>query len=584
MSPLTSLREAVESRTAVGAALSRVFGFMLPDGPRWRYALGAVVLALLLLEVVTGVAMMTVYSPGVNSAWASTWFLERAVPWGHIVRGTHHVASHALVIATGLHLGATALAGAQRRPREALWLLGLLGAGLVLALCMTGFPLSWDQRGYWASRVETGIMGSLPLLGRALQRSVLGGDEYGTLTLTRYFTMHVAVLPTALALVVFARLAVLRRHGYDGLEEVSARRDRYWPAQAWRDALAALLAVALVVALGRRWGAPLDAPADPTGHYPARPEWYFAPLSELLHVFKGPKQIIGTMVIPGLVATWLALVPWIEGSSRSLQRRAIALIPLFLALLGAVKLSRDLQRAQRERPFVRAVQVAERERVRAMDLARRGVPPDGPLQMMRNDPRLRPVALFKEHCGGCHAVQGVSASRKAPRLDGFGGRDWARAFITWPDHPELMGTTEISDMPGQARRLGPEGTAAVTEWLASRGIEEGDVASVDAALVAQGETLYRQRCTRCHRGDGDTSETPVADRDAPDLDEWASREWIRAQILRPGWSHLYGERNRMPAFRGRLDDADLRTLVEYVWSLRRRSAPEVRTAPPRPDA
>lgn len=584
MSLLSALREAIESRTAVGAALSRLFGFMLPDGPRWRYSLGAVVLALLLLEVATGVAMMTVYSPGINSAWASTWFLERAVPWGHVVRGVHHVTSHALVIAMGVHLGASAVAGATRRPREALWILSLLGAGLLLALCMTGFPLPWDQRGYWVSRVETGVMASLPLIGRSLQRAVLGGDEYGTLTLTRYFTMHVAVLPAALVAVLAARLAVLRRHGYDGLEEVSARRDRYWPAQAWRDALAALVAVAVVVALGRRWGAPLDAPADPTSHYPARPEWYFAPLSQLLHVFKGPRQFIGTVVIPGALGTWLALVPWIEGGSKSLRRRAIALIPLALAGVGAAKLSRDLARSQRERPFVRAVREAERERARAMDLARRGVPPDGPLQMMRNDPRLRPVALFKEHCGGCHAVQGVSTARKAPRLDGFGARDWARAFITWPDHPELMGTTPISEMSGQASRLGPEGTAAVAEWLHTRGLDGSEDATVNAAIAAQGEALYRQRCTRCHRGDGDASETPAADRDAPDMDDWASREWIRAQIVRPGWSHLYGARNRMPAFRGRLDDADLVTLVEYVWSLRRRAAPEVRTPPPRPDA
>lgn len=564
--------------------MARFLDFALPDGPRWRYTLGAIALALLLVELVTGVAMMTVYSPGVTSAWASVWFLERAVPWGHIVRGAHRVASHALVIVAGAHLAVTAIAGAQRRPRAALWLLALVGVGLVLALCMTGFPLVWDQRGYWTSRVETGIMGSLPLVGRAMQRAIIGGDQYGALTLTRYFTLHAVLLPAALLGVLAARLAVLRRLGYDGPAQPTARREGYLPAQAWRDALAALLTVSVVVYLGRRWGAPLDAPADPTSQYPARPEWYFAPLSQLLHLFKGPKQLIGTMVIPGALATWVALAPWIEGSERSLRRRAIALIPLALAGLGAVKLSRDLGRSHREPAFVRSLAVAQRERARAMDLARRGVPPEGPLEMMRNDPRLRPAALFKEHCGGCHAVRGVSEGRRAPRLDGFGGRDWARAFTTWPNHPELMGTTEISDMPGQSRRLGPEGTAAVAEWLHARGLDGAEDPTLNAALVAQGDALFHQRCTRCHRGEGDLSETPFADRDAPDLDEWASREWIRAQILRPSWVHLYGARNQMPAFRGRLAESDLGALVEFVWSLRRRPAPETRLAPPRPDA
>jgi ubiquinol-cytochrome c reductase cytochrome b subunit len=583
MGPLAALRDALEARTGLGALISRALGFTLPEGPRWRYSLGAVILALLVVEAVTGVAMMTVYAPSVNAAWASTWFLDRAVPWGHVVRGVHHVASHALVISLGAHLGASALAGAHRRPREALWILGLLIGGLVLAFCMTGFPLAWDQRGYWASRVETGIIGSLPFIGRAVQRIVLGGSDYGSLTLTRFFTLHVAVLPLALAGAVLTRLAVLRHQGYDGGDAPSPRRARYWPTQAWRDGVAALLVTAVVVYLGRRFGAPLDAPADGASQYPARPEWYFAPLSQLLHLFQGKKQLIGTVVIPGALSTWVGLLPWVQGRTNSPARKALALLPLALAGLGGARLARDHARSQQQRAFAQSVRAAERERVRAMDLARRGVPPDGPLQMMRNDPGLRPVALFKENCGGCHAVSGVSTGRRGPRLDGFGSRGWAAAFTTWPNHPELMGTTPITDMPGQSRRLGPEGLAAVSEWLHSRGLDDTEDRTVNAALVAQGQELYRQRCTRCHRGEGDTSETPLADRDAPDLDEWGAREWIRAQILRPGWHHLYGTRNRMPAFRGRLDDADLRTLVEFTWSLRHRAAPEVRNAPPRPD-
>ena len=208
---LRALLEALEARTGFGAAARRTFDIRLPGGPSWRFTLGAAIVALLLVEVVTGVAMMTVYAPGVNTAWASTWFLERAVPWGHIVRGVHHVTSHALVVSLGLWVGVQALAGAHRRPREALWLLGIALGGLVLAFCITGFPLAWDQRGYWASRVETGIIGSMPLVGPRLQRIVIGGAEYGSLTVTRFFTLHVAVLPLALALVLGAVGMIERR-------------------------------------------------------------------------------------------------------------------------------------------------------------------------------------------------------------------------------------------------------------------------------------------------------------------------------------------------------------------------------------
>lgn len=574
---LKRLRDGIEARTGLAALVKSAVAIRLPDGPRWRYSLGAAIVAMLLIEVVTGVAIMTVYSPGVSSAWASTWFLDRAVPWGHIVRGMHHVTSHALVASLGIYLGANALAGAHRRPREAIWVLSLAVGGLILAFCITGFPLAWDQRGYWASRVETGIIGSLPLIGRRLQQIVLGGNEYGSLTLTRFFTLHVAALPLALGALLGLRFVVLRRQGYDAHER-TAHEDSYFPSQAWRDALVALLVGLSMIALGRKYGAPLDAPADPTSQYPARPEWYFGPLSQLLHVFQGPRQLVGTVVIPGVLSAWLALLPWIQGRTNSPSRKAIALLPLALAALGAAKLSRDLRRSQSRRSFVASVRAGERERSRAHDLARRGIPPQGALHMMRHDPRLRPPALYKQYCGGCHAAQGLSTARRAPRLDGFGSRGWAAAFTIWPNHPELMGTTDITDMPGQSRRLGEEGVAAVAEWLHTRGLDGAEDSSVNAALVARGETLFRQRCTRCHRGEGDASETPYADRDAPDLDEWASREWIRAQIIRPGWSHLYGARNQMPSVRDRLNEEDLNTLVEFVWSLRRRAAPAPRRA------
>lgn len=573
--------DALEARTGFGAAFTRRFDLRLPGGPSWRYSIGAAVIALLVVEVITGLAMMTVYAPGVSTAWASTWFMERAVPWGHVVRGVHHAASHALVALLGIHLVVHGIAGAHRRPREALWLLGLAAGGLVLALCITGFPLAWDQRGYWASRVETGIIGSLPLVGPRLQQVVLGGSAYGSLTLTRFFTLHVAVLPLALALVLGLRFTALRAQGYDAPD--GAREDqRYLPSQAWRDALVALVLTAAVVYFGRRFGAPLDAPADPSSQYPARPEWYFAPLSQLLHVFQGPRQLVGTVLIPGLVTTWLAVLPWVQGRSNSLRRKVIALLPLAFVALGAARLSRDLRRSQGRRDFVRALGVAGRERARAHDLARRGVPPDGPLQMMRNDPARRPQSLYTQYCGGCHALAGLSAGGRAPRLDGFGSRGWARAFTVWPNHPELMGTTDITDMPGQSRRLGEDGLAAVSEWLHTRGLDGAEDGTVNPALVAQGQTIYRERCTRCHRGEGDTTETPLADRDAPDLDEWGAREWIRAQILRPGWHHLYGARNQMPAFRGRLSDEELLVLVDFVWTLRHRAAPAVRVAPARP--
>lgn len=582
MSEPSRWREYLEERTGLPSAIGRAVDVAAPGGPRWRRVFGVALTALLLLEGVTGAAMMTVYSPGTTTAWSSTWYLETVLPWGRLVRGLHHFGAHAIVVLLLLHLAQVVLDRASRRPRELNYLLGLALAGLVLFATMTGFPLAWDQRGYWVSRIETGVIGSVPFVGAILQRLLVGGAHYGQLTLTRFYTLHAWLVPLALLLGVWAHVAMVKRHGLAGDASRGDADARWWPGQAARDAVASLISVGVVAWMALRWGAPLDAPADPSSHYPAVPEWFFMPLSQLLKHFPGSRQVVGTMVIPGAVATFVALLPWIDrGPSRA--RRALTLAPLLLAGLGAVALTLELRRDLRAPSFVRSQREAAATARRARSLARAGVPPEGPLEMLRNDPAVRPGELFAQHCGTCHAVRGVSRQRRGPRLDGFGSRAWATAFMVWPDHPELMGATEIHDMPGQERRLREEGLRAVSEWLYSRGYEPGDP-SYDPALVSAGETLYRRRCTTCHQGEGDTSGSEAADRDAPNLDAWGSRSYIRSQILDPGAPENYGARNHMPRFHDRLNERELTMVVDYVRSLRSREAPAVLREPEAPSS
>ncbi|MFO0606990.1 MAG: cytochrome b N-terminal domain-containing protein [Polyangiales bacterium] len=550
----------------------------LTSGPSWRHALGAALAALLLVEALTGVAMMTVYSPGVNTAWASTFYLQHVLPWGALVRALHHWASQGLVVLLGAHLAAAAVAKAHRAPRELTWLLGLGLAGLTLAFCTTGFPLAWDQRGYWASRVETGIIGTMPVMGPAVQRAVLGGARYGALTLTRFYTLHVAVLPALLVGLVMAHVALVRRLGTAPRDGGDAP-EGWWPSQAARDAVGALAAVLVVAALARVKGIDLDAPADPQSQYPARPEWYFAPLSQLLHHFQGPKQLIGTAVIPGLVATYLAALPWVDGPSRKGAARAAALLPLALVAAGAGYLGWEMKSHDAaDRNFQRATANARAQASRAIALARLGVPPEGPLDMLHNDPARRPRELYKQHCGVCHAARDVADQHKAPRLDGFGSRAWATAFVAWPDHPELMGTVtqDMGERMGPQRRLSDDDLRAVAEWLYNEGVERGDPPA-DAALVTRGQALIA-RCNNCHLG----RVTPAVEgttRDAPSLDGWGSREWIYEQVVNPQRLEQYGARNHMPRFRGKLTERELAMVVDFTRSLRTREAPARRSAP-----
>ncbi len=575
----------LDERTGLRDALRRALDTALPGGPRWRYVFGSVLLALVGVEVITGLAMLTVYAPGAQTAWASTFYLQHVLPWGGIVRAMHHWASHALVVTIGAHTLQVLVAGGHRRPREVNWWIGLALAGLILGFAITGFPLAWDQRGYWVSRVETGIMGSVPVLGPYIQRFLQGGNQYGTLTLTRFFTLHTFVLPALMALLVGLHLALFRKHGVTPPANATdtppdENTSRWWPSQAVRDSLAALVAVGLVVGLARARGVWLDAPADAQSNYPARPEWFFMPLSQLLKYFHGPLQFVGTMVIPGVLTGYLVALPWIDGPKRKGAGRVAAFAPLAFAVVAATFLGASLVRGdQHDREFQKSMRQSQARAHRAIELARGGIPPEGPLEMLRNDPRVRPRELFAQHCGVCHAVRGVSEQHKGPRLDGFGSRRWAEAFIMWPDAPELMGTTEMTDpMPSMLRRIHEDGVRATAEWLYSRGVERGDRAP-DPALVAEGDRIYHERCTRCHLGEGDRSETDPGARDAPDLDTWGSRDWVRMQILHPHIREMYGARNKMPRFQNKLNERELDMILDYVRTLRSREAPAP-VAPP----
>ena len=124
------------------------------------------------------------YSASVPAAWASVARIEQS-GLGHLIRGLHAQGATFLLAVAGLHLLQTALFGAYRAPREVTWWLGLLLLAILLAFCLSGSPLPWDERGDWATRVTVGIAGSLPLAGPSLERMLSGGHPFGTLTLTR---------------------------------------------------------------------------------------------------------------------------------------------------------------------------------------------------------------------------------------------------------------------------------------------------------------------------------------------------------------------------------------------------------------
>jgi ubiquinol-cytochrome c reductase cytochrome b subunit len=556
----------------------------VPGGARLAYVFGSVLVASLVLQAITGVAMMTVYAPSATTAWASVEHLQRVVPGGWLVRGLHHFGAQAMVVAAGLHLAQVAIAGAYKSPREVNWWLGLALLAATLGFALTGYLLPWDAKGYWATRVATNIVGTVPLVGAAAERLLQGGAEYGTLTLTRFYTLHVAVLPAFVVATLAAHLALFRRHGMTPLPGADTTRvDRFFPAQLARDAFASLALLAVVFALAIHFhGAPLDAPADPSTDYPARPEWYFLGLFQLLKYFEGPLEVVGTALLPALAMLYLVALPLVDrGPDRALRPRLRFVAPLGAGAIAVVALTATAMLAdRRDEAFQKARALATRRAEAALALAKNGVPPDGPLAMLRRDPETHGAALFEEHCAKCHRLGDVgpsAADQKGPDLTGWGTREFVLAMLDDPDTDARFGRTPYrGEMPSLVHP--PSDPERAKGW---RPMSDGDRDSIATFLAAEGDEPYdpshhaagaklvAQRCTSCHLFRGRTDDDDAL---GPELSRWGSVAWIRAQIANPGTNATYREaalaperKGHMPRFDADLDKADLDVLARWVW-------------------
>src|SRR5438045_7628715 len=145
-----------------------------------------------------------------------------------------------MIVLLAMHMLQIIIDGAYRAPREVNFWIGLILLNLVLGLSLTGYLLPWDQKGYWATKVATNIMLTVPLVGPSIQRIVVGGAEYGHHTLTRFFALHAGLLPTLMMAFIVAHVYVFRRNGIKFKEPKRGADTRLWIDQFLTDALAYL--------------------------------------------------------------------------------------------------------------------------------------------------------------------------------------------------------------------------------------------------------------------------------------------------------------------------------------------------------
>jgi ubiquinol-cytochrome c reductase cytochrome b subunit len=530
-------------------------------GPSIAHVFGWVLVMLLLVEAVTGATLAAFYSPSGTSAWASVAYVQDRMPLGWFVRGLHFHGSSALVIVTGAHLAQTALYGAYRRPREVVWWLGILLLLLVLGFTVTGYVLRWDQAGYWANHVEMHIAASTPLIGDLIQRIAVGGNDWGNLTLTRFYGLHIAVLPAVTVLVVGGHVWIARKHGatprVDGLPAVPR-----WPAQSVRNvaAMAATFA-ALLVYVVHMHGADLTAPADPSSAYDARPLWYFRWLFELRQL-AGSAEAFVALFVPAIVAGFLVMLPRLDRApDRGWRgrRRLLGGVAGVLAVIGGLTIASVVGDA-RDHGLAKREKEADEQASRARELAMKyGVPATGPHDVGTNAPMHHARELFAQRCKGCHDAD--SKDRKGPIITfGHGGREWVRGFLQHPSGPEYWGKSKFGQTKDAMRPV--ELSATELDDLVELLYAQTGATDIDAAKRDRGKGIFDKACTDCHSID-----EGVAGTSAPDLYGVGSRDYYTSFIGNPKSAiHMSTDKSEMPRFDKDMPIVDRDALAEYlVW-------------------
>jgi cytochrome b6 len=180
------------------------------------YCLGGITFVCFLVQVATGFAMTFYYRPSVADAFASVEYMMTQVNFGWLIRSIHRWSASMMVLMMILHVFRVYLTGGFKKPRELTWVTGVTLASVTVSFGVTGYSLPWDQIGYWACKIVTGVPDAIPVVGSKLVELLRGGTSVGQGTLTRFYSLHTFVLPLITAVLMLAHFLMIRKQGISG--------------------------------------------------------------------------------------------------------------------------------------------------------------------------------------------------------------------------------------------------------------------------------------------------------------------------------------------------------------------------------
>jgi ubiquinol-cytochrome c reductase cytochrome b subunit len=480
-----------DARLRVRATLVPMLEHPIPRGAAgpmgWWYVFGSASLTMLLIQMLTGIGLALVYVPAADKAYDSLLYLNYEETLGWFLRALHYYAGSGMVVLVLAHMTQVFLHGAHKYPRELTWVLGVFLLLCTLGMFFTGQVLRWDPDAYWGLAVGGSMAGRVPIIGPWVVRTLFGGPVIGGDSLSRFFALHVFVIPGALLFFLAIHLWLVLQRGisappvpgqpvdpktYDEEYEKQLKTGvPFLGDAALKDALFSALAVIAVVVLAAVLGPKgPTGPPDPTlsGANP-RPEWPFLWLFGLLSLSPAGAETFIMLVFPVILIGVLFLVPFLSNrGERAPSRRPVAVLAVVViyTVLGALTYEGATSPWSPQMTAWSGEPVPE-------DLVR----DSSPLQ-------LQGALMFQnKDCRNCHALQG-SGGQRGPDLTAVGTRLTRDQLIDQISN----GTPGGGNMPAYGKQISPAEMTALVAFLAD--LRPGDAPAAEPATRPTGGKQY----------------------------------------------------------------------------------------------
>jgi len=417
---MLNIKEITSQRIGWETHLKPFLYKKLPSNLGWSATLGSLCAILFAVMAASGMILAMYYSPSPDKAYQSIAYIMNDLPMGSILRGLHHWGAGAMVLAVFIHLCSVYFSGSFKKPRELTWILGVCLFLVTLGLGFTGYLLPWDQKAFWATVVSSNIPRDVPVIGQLLTNLVLSGDSVSGLTITRFYAIHMLLLPTLMVCLMVGHIYLVRLHGVcdhaspkpdtDDTPVKGNRIYRFFPEHTARSSMVFLVVLAILLLLSFFGNIPGDQIAGTMDDsYLPRPEWYYMWLFQMLTYFSGSAEVIGSLGIPTIGILILFGIPFIEKTNfLSAAKRPLASAVGVTSIVCIVYLT--LTGFSGAMPYGEIIPVPDRQLTQTEELGLK--------------------IYVEQNCAYCHNIEGQGGHRVGPDMVNTKAKNRTREYLT----------------------------------------------------------------------------------------------------------------------------------------------------------